>query len=617
MVGTAYHFSLPVGTRIEEYEISSVLGQGSFGMTYLAEDTHLGTKLAIKEYLPGDWAFRDSTQTVRPKSDTVSESFERGQEAFLKEARLLARVAHPNIVKVRRFFRANGTAYIAMDFIEGATLGETLSKAYPAGGYPSILLKKLLISILSGLRSLHEAGIIHRDIKPGNILIEPNGNPVLVDFGAARNFDPTLIQGMTVIITPGYAPIEQYSDDREQGPFTDIYALGALAYRAITGHPPDAPYKRLGRDSSVSASVAGAGKYPAPLLSAIDWALAVQPHDRPQTAAALLDVLEHVPDQPSAADEEPTQLLGEATQIIEPSRWRGTHTTSDGKAASIPRFAATGADDRAARHATPDIAPRDPSALGGRILDRLGRRPLILASLGILVLLGAAGLYLILPASAPNSASAPANPAPDGGDAARAEAARQETTRREAERQSAEAAKREADRQAAEAAKREADRVAAEAARQEAERQSAEAAKREADRVAAEAARAEAARQEAARQEAARQEAERQSAEAAKREADRQATAATKLKAEKEAADAARAEAQRAAAAKQEADRQAAKLKADQQAAAAKRANAEQAAKAGSASPSSDSRCTNIVQTTQLTGALSDEDRVYLRDHCR
>ncbi len=144
LIDSAYHFSLLPGTRIEEYQITSVLGQGSFGITYLAEDINLGTPIAIKEYLPGEWAFRDSTHTVRPKSASVGENFERGQEAFIKEARLLARVAHPNIVKVRRFFRAHGTAYIAMDFIKGKSLGDTLSEEYPAGGYPSALLTRLL-----------------------------------------------------------------------------------------------------------------------------------------------------------------------------------------------------------------------------------------------------------------------------------------------------------------------------------------------------------------------------------------------------------------------------------------------------------------------------------------
>src|SRR5690349_18016375 len=134
---TADHFfALAAGTRLDEYEIISIIGQGSFGITYLAEDVNLSTRFAIKEYLPGDWAVRDSTKSVRPKSTNSRESFEWGMDAFLKEARILAGISHPNIVKVRRFFRANGTAYIVMDFVEGRGFGDILTKEYPTGGYP-------------------------------------------------------------------------------------------------------------------------------------------------------------------------------------------------------------------------------------------------------------------------------------------------------------------------------------------------------------------------------------------------------------------------------------------------------------------------------------------------
>jgi serine/threonine protein kinase len=533
-----YHLSLPPGTLIEDYRIISVLGQGSFGITYLAEDINLGTQVAIKEYLPGEWAFRDSTHTVRPKSTSVGESFERGQEAFLKEARLLARVVHPNIVKVRRFFRAHGTAYIAMDFIKGKSLGDTLGADYPSGGYPSAILTRLLISVLGGLGALHEAGIIHRDIKPGNIVIEPGGNPILVDFGAARNFDHSA-QGMTVIVTPGYAPIEQYSDEREQGPFTDIYALGALAYRAITGQAPDAPYKRLGSTTSLSASVAGAGRYPVNLLSAIDWALAVQPQDRPQTAAALLARLRDAPSSVRQVDE-PTQILDEPTRIIETM-----HRREPKNSAGVAK--------------TPTLPGKLASVAAPA---RRNLRTLIAASVAVLVLAGLAAAYLSTP-SKPVDANAVARQEEER--RAAQQAAEAEATREEAARQAAAAA--ETERQAAAAAQAKAEQEAAEKARQEAEHEAA--AKAEAEREAA-----------------------------AKAEAERQALAA-----------AAKQEAEREAAAKAEADRQAAA------AAAAKRASANQVVKTSPTPRVVDTRCTTILQSAQM-GAISDEDKAYLRDNC-
>jgi serine/threonine protein kinase len=568
VVNAAYHFSLPPGTAIEEYRIISVLGQGSFGVTYLAEDINLGARLAIKEYLPGDWAFRDTTQTVRPKNSAVSESFERGQEAFLKEARLLAQVTHPNIVKVRRFFRAHGTAYIAMDFIDGRSLGDTLNEDYRSGGYPSAALRRLLVSVLDGLAALHAVRIIHRDIKPGNVVIEPSGNPMLVDFGAARNFDPAVAQGMTVIVTPGYAPIEQYSDDGEQGPFTDIYALGALAYRAITGQPPDAPYKRLGANASTPASVAGAGKYPPAMLAAIDWALAVQPQDRPQSASVLLARLREAPDDLPGALVEPTQILGEATQILESSRWRSASTGKEGSAVAEPSLRRVTLEPSRARNrpASDEPAPREETAVAG------GRRrklvPLLAVALAAVIVVGAAA-YFVAPrnhvaataASDQDAAAAKLKSDQQAAEAVRAEAARQA------------AAKAEADRQAAAAAQQRADQGAAEAARQEAERQAAA------------------------------------NAAAARAEADRQATAAATLKADQDAAaEAARQKATRETAAKAEAQRAAAavppkKLKVSP-------VDTETTSQSGT------TRCSAILQTAQLMGEISDDDKNYLREHC-
>ncbi|HEY1505443.1 MAG TPA: serine/threonine-protein kinase, partial [Stellaceae bacterium] len=530
------------------------------------------------------------TRTVRPKSSAVSESFERGQDSFLKEARLLAQVVHPNIVKVRRFFRSLGTAYIAMDFISGRSLGDVLNEDYRSGGYPSLALKQLLVAVLGGLAVLHQQRIIHRDIKPGNIVIEPNGNPILVDFGAARIFDRALAQGMTVIVTPGYAPIEQYSDDGEQGPFTDIYALGALAYRAIAGHPPDAPYKRLGSNSSAPAAAAGAGKYPTALLEAIDWALAVQPQERPQSADALLAKLRAAPDDLPAAPDEPTQILVDATQILDTSRWRDASkgkgaivgaepSLKSGRAEATAILEPAQAKRSSVAHAGLASAP----GKQGKLVPALAAALLAIAATG-------AGAYYLVP-----SLHSGLSPAADQGAAAKASAAAAEATRaaaaqQKADEEAAEAARVEAARQAA--AKAEADR---QAAANEAEREAA--AKAEAERQAA-------AKAEADRQAAAKAEAERDAA--AKAEAARQATAA---KAEAGRQAAAKAEAEREAAVKAEAARQAAVT------AEAKKPKP-RPRETASTSPSDTTRCSTILQDAQLKEQISDDDRSFLREHC-
>jgi hypothetical protein len=501
---TADHFfALAAGTRLDEYVIVSIIGQGSFGITYLAEDVNLGMRVAIKEYLPGDWAVRDSTKSVRPKSTNSRQSFEWGMDAFLKEARILAGISHPNIVKVRRFFRANGTAYIVMDFVEGRGFGDILSKEYPSGGYPAAALSALLSSLLGGLGAVHKAGIVHRDIKPANILIKADGNPILIDFGAARNFQRTVAGGMTVIMTPGYAPIEQYGEDDDQGPFTDIYSLGAVAYRAMAGRPPMEPYKRLGGGAFVSAADIGRDRYPAPLLSAIDWAISVHAKDRPQSASDLIARLR--------GDED------DRTKIL-------------------------------------DYAPAPNPALPGRefVRRRSGgqyarRNGILLAAICLVIGLGVATVayYHSGPAPAQDVADAPPSQrvtelaSQDAANKA-AEAARKEeavrraaeAARQEADQIAADAAKREADRQATEAARQEADRKIAEAAKLEAERQAAEVAKQEVDRKAAEQAKQEAAR----KAQPAKQEAALKAADAARQEADRRAAEGARLEATRRAA---------------------------------------------------------------------------------
>lgn len=292
-MGSPEHFySLREGARLaDEYVIESILGYGGFGITYLAIDEALESRVAIKEYLPSDLAARDSTATVRPLHGEDRDGFESGMEAFLREARLVARLEkHPNIVAVRRFFRENGTAYMVMDYVEGQPLDDVIGRHLD--GMPAPMLQSLLDRLLDGLQTVHAAGALHRDIKASNIIMRTDGQPVLIDFGSARKFAGAATRTMTAMVSQGYAPIEQYTDEGDQGPYTDLYALAAVAYKAITLQTPPESLRRIRRDPMVPAAQAGAGRYPVALLEALDRALAVEPQDRFQTAAEMRAALQ-------------------------------------------------------------------------------------------------------------------------------------------------------------------------------------------------------------------------------------------------------------------------------------------------------------------------------------
>lgn len=280
-------FALPAGSELLEYRLERVLGQGGFGITYLAQDTLLHERVAIKEYLPHDFATRDTSQTVRPRTTGDADTFRWGLDAFLNEARTIARFRHPSIMRVRRYFQAHGTGYIVMDFEDGASLEDWVKQGTP----DEAALRAILVAVLEGLGPVHEAGVLHRDIKPSNIIIRPDGSPVLIDFGAARDFRTRASRALTVIFTAGYAPLEQYSASSRQGPWSDLYALGAVAYRVVTGKRPPEAVLRHRDDPMVPAAVAAKGRFSPPFLEAIDWALTPDERERPQTAAALRDVL--------------------------------------------------------------------------------------------------------------------------------------------------------------------------------------------------------------------------------------------------------------------------------------------------------------------------------------
>ena len=276
-----HHSALPASYRLQEYRIERVLGFGGFGITYLATDTNLHKQVAVKEYLPTAVAVRGANVTVVPTAGELADDFHWGLERFVEEARVLARFRHPNLVPVHRFFEANGTAYVVMDYEPGERLDEALRRM--PGGMPQAQATALLNRLLDGLEAVHRAGYLHRDIKPANIILHQDGTPVLLDFGAARQALGRRSQLVTSIVTPGYAPLEQYASDGNQGPWTDIYAVGALAHRLVTGAPPPEATLRARNDPYRSLEKRTLAGYAPEFLRAIDWALRVDEHERPQT----------------------------------------------------------------------------------------------------------------------------------------------------------------------------------------------------------------------------------------------------------------------------------------------------------------------------------------------
>lgn len=274
---------LPKNFQLNEYRIESVLGKpGGFGITYLATDTNLDLYVAIKEYLPSDFATREGVSTVYVKSSSDLESFDWGLKCFTDEARVLARFSHPNIVRVLRFFQANKTAYMVMEYHEGECLTERLKR----GTIPEEELLSIVLPLLDGLEKIHNFGFLHRDIKPNNIYLRTDGTAVLLDFGSARYAVGQISRSVTSIVSPGYAPLEQYdSSMEEQGPWTDIYALGAVMYFAISGEVPPSATRRVMKDPMLPAVVVGKGRYNRNLLSAIDWALEPNGDRRPRSVA--------------------------------------------------------------------------------------------------------------------------------------------------------------------------------------------------------------------------------------------------------------------------------------------------------------------------------------------
>ncbi len=374
--------ALKPGTRIGRHEVLAVLGQGGFGITYRASDSQLHRDVAIKEYLPTLLAYRSGGTTVMPRSTKVAEDFAWGRDRFVAEGRTLASLHHaPGIVRVFDFLEINGTAYIVMEMLRGDTLEGRIKSGPPLD---AAAIERILHTLLDGLEQVHDAGFLHRDIKPANILLDPKGNPTLIDFGASRAAMTGRTVAMTAIFTPGYAATEQMTSAK-QGPWTDIYGLAATLYHAITGEPPPNAFDRLLDDEYKPLARIAPPGFPPGLIAGIDAGLAVRASDRPQSIAGWRAMLSMA----GTGSTDATQLA--TSRTIDPEATILSRAPMPTPTSSSPASLALSS--------TMQPAPPSP--------PQRSRAPLYAGVAAAVLLLAGGGGYLALSPSKPEPTAAP------------------------------------------------------------------------------------------------------------------------------------------------------------------------------------------------------------------
>jgi len=415
--------SLPVGTHLGEFEITAFIGEGGFGIVYEATDHSLGRRVALKEYMPSALASRNAASQVQVRSERYRETFEAGRKSFVNEARLLASFDHPALVKVYRFWEGNGTAYMAMQFLEGRTLQEILRDNRKAGAPPpdEAWLRSVLGPLTEALLVIHAEQCYHRDIAPDNVMQLTSGRWLLLDFGAARRVIGDMTQALTVILKPGYAPIEQYAEipGMKQGAWTDVYALSAVIYFAIMGKTPPPSVSRMLDDTYVPLARAMAGHYSDAFLSAVDRGLAVRPEQRTQTIGELrqqlglgeatIDPFNSQPLMQSALSGI-ARPAGVTTSVVPPAAAAATHAHVAAPATMqpAPAPAAAAPPRRADAHV---VSAPAPGAAAAPVAPARKSKGMAVALGGGVVVLGALGVGIYsLMAPATKTSPAPASP---------------------------------------------------------------------------------------------------------------------------------------------------------------------------------------------------------------
>ena len=279
---------LPEGFQLENYRILRVLASGGFSFVYLAHDEK-EIPVAVKEYLPAALALRTEANPAPVVPEENLATFRYGLKCFFEEGRALASLSHPNVVRVINFFRANYTVYLVMRYERGRTLQEHIHKK--SGPIREDWMRNTFVQLLNGLREVHSNKLLHLDIKPGNIYVRNDGNPVLIDFGAARQ--TLTVDGLKLppMFTPGFASPEHHREREKLGPWSDVYSIGASMYSCLAGAGPPVATQRLEKDKMTSARKGWAGKYSAELLDTIDWCLRLDHLERPQSVFALQKAL--------------------------------------------------------------------------------------------------------------------------------------------------------------------------------------------------------------------------------------------------------------------------------------------------------------------------------------
>jgi serine/threonine protein kinase len=273
---------LPAGTILNRYRIESVIGEGGFGVTYMAMEPVQQSYVAIKEYFPKRFANRSGGSTIEPNRSTEDQRiFKWGLKRFVDEARVLARLDHPNIIKVQRYFELHGTAYLVMEYCDGKPLDRFVSDG---SGVSPRRIFEIYVALINSLEHVHQQGIIHGDLKPSNVLVRSDGTPVLLDFGSARHEMLRIAVGQ---VSDGYSPPEFYGASGKIGPWSDIYGLAATFYRLITGAKVPVATDRVTADSYVPASKLIAAGYSGKFLELIDGSLKLEISGRPQSVALL------------------------------------------------------------------------------------------------------------------------------------------------------------------------------------------------------------------------------------------------------------------------------------------------------------------------------------------